>query len=47
MEHLSYEERLRKFELFLLEQRRLRSELIEVYKIFGDMDRVDKELLCL
>ena len=28
-----------------LEQRRLRGDLIEVYKIMRDMDRVDKEQL--
>ena len=45
MEHLSYEERLGRLGLFLLEQRRLRSDLIEVYKIMSDMDGVDKEQL--
>ena len=45
MEHLSYEEQLRRLRLFLLEQRRLRGDLIGLYKIMRDMDRVDKEQL--
>ena len=31
--------------LFLLEQRRLRGDLIEVFKIMRGMDRVDREQL--
>ena len=45
MEHLSYGERLGRLGLFSLEQRKLRGDLIEVYKIMRDMDRVDREQL--
>ena len=31
--------------MFSLEQRRLRDDLIKMYKIMRDMDRVDKEQL--
>ena len=45
MEGISYEERLEKLGLFSLERRRLRGELIEVYKMMRDMDRVDSQKL--
>ena len=43
MEGISYEERLEKLGLFSLERRRLRCNLIEVYKIVWGMDRVDSQ----
>ena len=45
MEGISYEERLEKRGSFSLEQRRLRGDLIEVYKIMRGMDRVDSQKL--
>ena len=45
MEGMSCEERLEKLCLFSLEQRRLRDDLIEVYKIMRGMDRVDSQKL--
>ena len=45
MEGISYEEKLEKLGLFSLERRRLRSDLIEVYKIMRGMDRVDSQKL--
>ena len=45
MEHLRYEERLDKLGLFSLEQKRLKSDLIEVFKIMRGMNRVDREQL--
>jgi len=43
MEGRSYEERLRDLRLFSLERRRLRSDLIEAYKMIRGLDRVDSE----
>ena len=45
MEDISYEERLEKLGLFSLERRRLREDLIEVYKIMRGMDRVGSQKL--
>ena len=39
--HLSYRERLNKLGLYSLERRRLRGDLIEVFKILRGIDRVD------
>ena len=45
MEGISYEERLEKLGLFSLERRRLRGDMMEVYKIMRGMDRVDSQKL--
>ena len=45
MEGISYEERLEKLGLFSLERRRLRGNLIKVYKVMRGMDRVDSQKL--
>ena len=45
MEGISYEERLEKLCLFSQERRRLRGDLIEVYKIMRGMDRMDSQKL--
>ena len=40
---LSYEERLKRLNLTTLETRRIRADLIETYKIFNGLDRLDPE----
>ena len=45
MEYLSYKEGLDRLGLFSLEQRSLRGDMIEVYKIMKGMDRVDRKPL--
>ena len=45
LEDMDYEERLNKLGLFSLERRRMRRNLIEVYKIMTGLDRVDSQSL--
>eukprot|EP00061_Rhincodon_typus_P005605 g25314.t1 len=45
LEGLSYKEKLDRLGLFSREHRRLRSDLIEVYKIMRGIDRVDGRCL--
>ncbi|XP_072014972.1 uncharacterized protein [Amphiura filiformis] len=40
---MTYEERLQKLKLYTLEQRRLRGDLIETFKILNQFERVDQE----
>ena len=45
LEDMDYEESLNKLGLFALEHRRMRGDLIEVYKIMTDLERVDSQSL--
>ena len=42
---LTYEERLKRFKLFTLEQRRMRGDLIEAYKIITGKEKIDSKRL--
>ena len=41
--HLPYEERLQCFRLMSLVTRRLREDMLEVFKILNDFDNIDRE----
>ena len=45
LDGLSYQERLNGWRLFSLERRRLRGDLIEIYKIMRGIDKVDSQYL--
>ena len=43
--HLSYSERLRSLGIPTLQYRRLRADMIEVFKIFNDINIINKETI--
>ena len=45
LEGVSYRERLSRLGLYSLERRRMRGDLIEIYKIMRGIDRVDAQSL--
>jgi hypothetical protein len=45
MRHLSYEERLKSLNLFSLQERRLRCDLIQTFKIINEIDNIGKDEL--
>jgi len=45
VQHLSYEDRLKKLNLYSLVRRRKRGDLIEVFKILNNLEYIDEEIL--
>ena len=45
LENMDYDQRLRELGLYSLERRRMRGDMIEVYKILRGIDRVDNQHL--